>query len=139
MDLEKQRRVLSLTTGITGSSSMSRESSSMELGILIRDTDKNNNNVNEETKVFLSRQSSLDSASSQSISPYYISSDLILSFTMFVMGWYGPKYVFVPLLLVGGITQRPIPYQLTSTGNVILDFSLNYPLVPLDKVLISCT
>lgn len=116
-------------------------SSIAELGLSLHDTEKNTNKNtnNDESKGLLSRQASVEisSSSASSSSPYCVSRELLASFGMFFMGWYGPKYVFVPVLL-GGITQRPIPFQLTSTGDVILDFNLSYPFVPSDKVIISC-
>jgi hypothetical protein len=43
------------------------------------------------------------------------------------MGWYLPKFLFIPYLL-GGIRERQIPFQtIPSTGDVILDLSLSHP------------
>lgn len=53
--------------------------------------------------------------------------DLLVSVAFFVLGWWGPKYM---LPSEEFLQQRQIPYQvLNSTNEVILDLSLNNPLV----------
>jgi hypothetical protein len=55
--------------------------------------------------------------------------ELIVTFGVFVTGWYLPKKLIIPYLL-GGIRERPIPYQtIASTGDVILDLNLSHPYV----------
>jgi len=56
---------------------------------------------------------------------------------IFVAGWYGPKWVFIPYL-IGGVRQRPIPYQILNNDTVILDFDHLNPLVTKDQVLVPC-
>ncbi|KAL7544071.1 hypothetical protein ACHAXR_013575 [Thalassiosira sp. AJA248-18] len=47
--------------------------------------------------------------------------DLILSIVCFHFGVHGPKKFILPLI---GLTMRPIPYQVTAVGDVLLDLTL---------------
>ena len=47
--------------------------------------------------------------------------DLILSIACFLFGVHGPKIFILPL--IGGLTVRPIPYQVTAAGDVMLDLA----------------
>mmetsp|Transcript_7447 Transcript_7447/g.13819 ORF Transcript_7447/g.13819 Transcript_7447/m.13819 type:complete len:367 (+) Transcript_7447:128-1228(+) len=81
-----------------------------------------------------------DSSSSQARSPSEIISsiyndftlslarDAILSMICFLFGVYGPKRFILPAM--GGLTIRPIPYQMTAAGDVLLDLNLSNDLVP---------
>jgi len=46
----------------------------------------------------------------------------------FLFGVYGPKRFILPAM--GGLTIRPIPYQMTAAGDVLLDLNLANDLVP---------
>jgi hypothetical protein len=60
-------------------------------------------------------------------SPYYRHGrDLLVSISFFLLGWFGPKY---RLPSEEYLEEREIPYQILSTGDVVLDLSLNYPLI----------
>eukprot|EP00569_Conticribra_weissflogii_P007147 CAMPEP_0171347034 /NCGR_PEP_ID=MMETSP0878-20121228/26755_1 /TAXON_ID=67004 /ORGANISM="Thalassiosira weissflogii, Strain CCMP1336" /LENGTH=327 /DNA_ID=CAMNT_0011850945 /DNA_START=161 /DNA_END=1144 /DNA_ORIENTATION=+ len=52
--------------------------------------------------------------------------ELIFSFLIFFIGSYVPKNVILPIT---GVNQRPIPYQVTQAGDVILDLTLANQLV----------
>ena len=52
--------------------------------------------------------------------------DLLVSVTFFLVGWWGPKLM---LPSEEYLQEREIPYQVLSTGDVILDLSLDNPLV----------
>ena len=62
--------------------------------------------------------------------------DGVLSLVCFVAGYYGPKKVVLPLM--GGVNQRPIPYQITKAGDVLLDLTLANDLVPKSDVTFPC-
>jgi len=53
--------------------------------------------------------------------------ELIFCLTLSLFGWYSPKILFLPFM--GGVTERPIPYQLLKSGELVLDSSLNNELV----------
>jgi hypothetical protein len=59
---------------------------------------------------------------------------LAVSLAFGVLGWYVPRYL---IYHEQGIEKKQAPYQTTSAGDVILDFTLNQPLV--DPPTISCT
>lgn len=40
-------------------------------------------------------------------------------------GWYSSQIIYLPLL--GGVNERPIPYQQTKSGDIILDLGLTNP------------
>jgi len=50
----------------------------------------------------------------------------------FWFGVHGPKKLILPLM--GGLTMRPIPYQMTEAGDVLLDLTLANEMVPKDQV-----
>lgn len=62
--------------------------------------------------------------------------DVILSFACCCFGVYGPKTFILPL--IGGLTMRPIPYQVTAAGDVILDFALANDMIPKSEVTFRC-
>ena len=51
---------------------------------------------------------------------------LVVSLAFSVFGWYAPEYLSH---YDEKIIHRPIPYQTTAAGDVILDPTLNYPFV----------
>lgn len=79
------------------------------------------------------------SHSQSSISEYYCEEDIpsrstprlihqtVLSICFALFGWYFPRYVIFKN--AEHIGQGPIPYQKTSSGDVILDFQYNQPLI----------
>lgn len=119
---DKPRRLSTLSTV-----SVSQESSF--LGRL-ESGDKNTNysstdEEDEEKDASWKAQVSFQQDSDLSSPPLIV--ELIVSFGVFIMGWYLPKILFIPYLL-GGIRERQIPYQtIPSTGDVILDLSLSHP------------
>ncbi|KAL9190617.1 hypothetical protein ACHAXT_000323 [Thalassiosira profunda] len=54
--------------------------------------------------------------------------DLVISVACFLFGVHGPKPLILPL--IGGLTMRPIPYQVTAAGDVLLDLTLANDMVP---------
>ena len=62
--------------------------------------------------------------------------DLILTFACFLFGVYGPKTMILPL--IGGLTMRQIPYQVTAAGDVIVDLALANELIPKSEVTFRC-
>jgi hypothetical protein len=61
------------------------------------------------------------------LSPWYDHvRDLLVSVCFLLLGWYGPKKLKPSEEY---LQQRLIPYQVLSSGDVILDLSLNYPVV----------
>ncbi|KAL7427706.1 hypothetical protein ACHAXH_001683 [Discostella pseudostelligera] len=58
--------------------------------------------------------------------------DLILSIACFLFGVHGPKIFILPL--IGGLTVRPIPYQVTAAGDVMLDLAFANDLIPKSDV-----
>lgn len=60
--------------------------------------------------------------------------ELAFCILLYIVGVYSPSKVIKPIF---GINMRPIPYQvLSSTNDVILDMTLNQPLVEPDDVII---
>jgi hypothetical protein len=84
-----------------------------------------------------------DSTEQQRVSIRRDVRDLVIGILVLALGWYGPRYMVQPivsLLLRNGQDEGEAtepPYQMTKEGDVILDFSLNYPLV--DPPMIPCT
>ena len=62
--------------------------------------------------------------------------DLVLSVACFLFGVYGPNQYILPLM--GGLTVRPIPYQATAAGDVLLDLTLANDLIPKTDVTFPC-
>ena len=62
--------------------------------------------------------------------------DFILSVACFLFGVHGPKELVLPL--IGGLTMRPIPYQITAAGDVLLDLNLANDLIPKTDVTFPC-
>jgi hypothetical protein len=62
--------------------------------------------------------------------------DLILSIACFLFGVHGPKIFILPL--IGGLTVRPIPYQVTAAGDVMLDLAFANDLIPKSDVTFPC-
>jgi hypothetical protein len=58
------------------------------------------------------------------------------SIVAFLVGVHGPKAWFLPLM--GGLTMRPIPYQMTNAGDVLLDLGLANELIPKSEVTFPC-
>ena len=58
--------------------------------------------------------------------------DLIVSILCFLFGVHGPKVYILPL--IGGLTIRPIPYQTTSAGDVLIDLTLANDIIPKSDV-----
>ena len=57
--------------------------------------------------------------------------DFVVSFVVFFFGSYVPKNIILPFT---GVNHRPIPYQLTQAGDVLLDLTLANELVPKSDV-----
>jgi len=58
---------------------------------------------------------------------FHMIQETILCFGLFLLGWYGPKYCKPS---EESVQSMPIPYQvMKSSGDVVLDFDLNHPLV----------
>eukprot|EP00956_Cyclotella_meneghiniana_P009078 scaffold12431_cov94-Cyclotella_meneghiniana.AAC.12 len=55
-----------------------------------------------------------------------------ISILTFFVGVHGPKAWVLPLM--GGLTWRPIPYQITNNGDVLLDLGLANELIPKSDV-----
>lgn len=70
-----------------------------------------------------------DVASIDSSSPscYYNIRDLLFSLCLFMAGWWGPKFTTLPS--EDYLRQRPIPYQVLSNNDTVIDFALDNPLV----------
>ena len=49
--------------------------------------------------------------------------ELLLSLGVLLLGMYAP--VHLREIFLGGVNMRPIPFQILSTGDVVLDLSLN--------------
>lgn len=62
--------------------------------------------------------------------------DLVVSVICFLFGVHGPKKIVLPLM--GGLTIRPIPYQVTMAGDVLLDLGLANELIPKSEVTFPC-
>ena len=62
--------------------------------------------------------------------------DLVFAAACFVLGHHGPKRCLLPLL--GGVTTRPIPYQATAAGDVLLDLTLAHEMIPKTDVTFPC-
>eukprot|EP00581_Thalassiosira_minuscula_P016406 CAMPEP_0183715112 /NCGR_PEP_ID=MMETSP0737-20130205/9468_1 /TAXON_ID=385413 /ORGANISM="Thalassiosira miniscula, Strain CCMP1093" /LENGTH=348 /DNA_ID=CAMNT_0025944185 /DNA_START=49 /DNA_END=1095 /DNA_ORIENTATION=+ len=58
--------------------------------------------------------------------------DLVLSMALYAFGVHGPKPLILPL--IGGLTTRPIPYQVTAAGDVLLDLELANDMIPKSEV-----
>lgn len=59
-----------------------------------------------------------------------------VSILTFLVGVHGPKAWVLPLM--GGLTWRPIPYQITAAGDVLLDLQLANELIPKADVTFPC-
>ena len=59
-----------------------------------------------------------------------------VSIVTFFVGCAGPKLWVLPLM--GGLTMRPIPYQMTNAGDVLLDLELANELIPKADVTFPC-
>jgi hypothetical protein len=59
-----------------------------------------------------------------------------VSILTFLVGVHGPKAWVLPLM--GGLTLRPIPYQVTAAGDVLLDLQLANDLIPKTDVTFPC-
>ena len=62
--------------------------------------------------------------------------DLIISVACYLFGVHGPKEYILPL--IGGLTMRPIPYQVTAAGDVLLDLTLANDMIPKSDVTFPC-
>jgi hypothetical protein len=80
--------------------------------------------------------SSTTNATSEAATKGVMLREVCIAFMVLLGGWYGPRQIIVPHIM-GGVRQRPIPYQVVN-GDVILDFDLLHPLVPKDQVLVPC-
>jgi hypothetical protein len=60
----------------------------------------------------------------------------VVAMALGLLGWYGPRH-FISIQSEQDVAYEEIPYQTTAAGDVILDFSLNQPLV--DPATIPCT
>ena len=63
---------------------------------------------------------------SSSPSYYYSIRDLVFSLCFFLLGWWGPKFM---LPSEDFLRQRPIPYQVLSNNDTVIDLALDNPLV----------
>lgn len=61
---------------------------------------------------------------------------LALSIIAFYVGVHGPKSWVLPSM--GGLTWRPIPYQVTAAGDVLLDLGLANAFIPKADVTFPC-
>lgn len=59
-----------------------------------------------------------------------------ISLLSFFAGVHGPKAWVLPLM--GGLTWRPIPYQVTGAGDVLLNLELANELIPKADVTFPC-
>jgi hypothetical protein len=59
-----------------------------------------------------------------------------VSLLTFLVGVHGPKAWILPLM--GGLTWRPIPYQVTNAGDVLLDLGLANELILKSEVTFPC-
>ena len=59
-----------------------------------------------------------------------------ISVITFLVGVHGPKAWVLPLM--GGLTWRPIPYQITNNGDVLLDLGLANEWIPKSDVTFPC-
>lgn len=64
------------------------------------------------------------------------SRDLMLCWLFYLFGVHGPKKFLLPLM--GGLTIRPIPYQVTAAGDVLIDLTLANDLVPKSDAIFYC-
>ena len=62
--------------------------------------------------------------------------DLLISLACFYFGVHGPKRYILPM--IGGLTMRPIPYQTTQAGDVLLDLTLSNEFIEKDHVTFTC-
>lgn len=63
-------------------------------------------------------------------------SSFVISLLAFFTGVHGPKAWVLPLM--GGLTWRPIPYQITGAGDVLLNLELANELIPKADVTFPC-
>jgi len=63
---------------------------------------------------------------------FSLARDVLLSVVFFIFGVHGPKKFILPLM--GGLTMRPIPYQVTAAGDVLLDLTLANDIIPKSDV-----
>ena len=56
----------------------------------------------------------------------FLPRQLLLCVCLSIFGWYAPDKLIRPII---GITMKQIPYQLLSSGDIVLDQSLNYDVV----------
>lgn len=66
------------------------------------------------------------SIESPSPSYYYGIRDLLVSWCIFMIGWWGPKYIRPSEEF---LQNRQIPYQVLSNNDTVLDLTLDYPVV----------
>jgi len=62
--------------------------------------------------------------------------DLLISVALFFFGVHGPKRFILPL--IGGLTMRPIPYQTTQAGDILLDLTLSNEFIEKSDVTFTC-
>ena len=62
--------------------------------------------------------------------------DLLISVALFFFGVHGPKRFILPL--IGGLTMRPIPYQTTQAGDILLDLTLSNEFIDKSDVTFTC-
>jgi hypothetical protein len=64
--------------------------------------------------------------------------DIAIAIFCFQFGIRGPAMFVLPLVMGGSMTMRPIPYQVTRAGDVLLDLTLSNEYVPKSDVTFPC-
>jgi hypothetical protein len=69
------------------------------------------------------------SGTTSSTTPVFLGRDLAGSVFVLLLGAYGPKWLFWPSDDDLRARNAQVPYQKTSSGDILLDFELNRPLI----------
>lgn len=64
--------------------------------------------------------------------------DFVFALFCFQFGMRGPTMFVLPLIMGGSMTMRPIPFQVTRAGDVLLDLTLSNEYVPKSDVTFPC-
>ena len=64
--------------------------------------------------------------------------DFVFALICFQFGMRGPTMFVLPLMMGGGMTLRPIPFQVTMAGDVLLDLTLSNVYVSKSDVTFPC-
>jgi len=107
-------------------------------GILSSDVE---NRVDDEGRPFLEGDAEYDNSKNlrrgaESLLDRDLVINLVISLACFYFGVHGPKRFILPL--IGGLTMRPIPYQTTQAGDILLDLTLSNEFIEKSDVTFTC-